>query len=159
MGLTSASLFYWGSAVASVNDPTFGNTQFPLGWAQYKSVYDCFMVYSSDIKVTFFNTSSTAPVRCAVLPYDSDSTTSGTTSGLFWSDAMTENPYGKVGDLSVIGGGHDVLRLKCHCDVRKIGGLNEMSTADANYRGFTGSANSIVGYAAPTELFNWGIAI
>lgn len=136
-----------------LNDPTQNNTVAPQGWNTYKAVYDKFVVHGSKIKATFTNTSSTIPMRVSVTPIQDDSTSTNLNS----QAVISQLPRSRIKYLSVQTGGKDVMSVSNYAKVKHLGGMKRLGPENEYYCGYTGSANSVISFTQPPELWSWNV--
>lgn len=100
----------------SVFDPDFtGGGNQPNYFDNLAALYGRYRVFSSSIKVTIINSSTTVPLRWALFP--SDLSTGGTNVA-----NASGNPYCKTGVVSQITGSRSVVTVKSSCSTAKING-------------------------------------
>lgn len=135
-----------------LNDPTQNGTVTSIqGWQTYSQIYDRYLVFASKCEVTFNNFSTTKPMRVSLAPRQFD-------TALGYTDVVqTELPNCKTANLSVQGGGKDVVKLKNYVKVKNISGV-KIDTTTEQYIGYTGSTNSVVALTPPTELWIWSLS-
>jgi hypothetical protein len=126
----------------------------PLGWAQYASVYDIFVVHSAAIEVTFNNLSTTVPVRALVVPYDIDKVGS---FPLSVDDSLCQTSLATLTHLGVLNSGKSVMTIKKRVTIAKLSGAKSITLQSADFVSYTGGSNSTNVYAAPVNVFRWWI--
>jgi hypothetical protein len=122
------------------------------GYIALSSVYDKYLVHSSRLEVTFFNLSTTIPVRTLVVPID---TALAASLPLAVDDDLTEIKYAQVGMLSILGGGHDSMKVSSSASMASLSGVKPFTSLASSFCGYTGSANSANAYTTPTDNFKW----
>jgi hypothetical protein len=121
------------------------------GFVALSLVYDSYIVTASKIKMIYSNISTTIPCRTLLLPYN---VAQVTVLPLTPDDNFVSSANAKLGELSIIGGGHDTNIVESSVTVADLTGV-ALTTQAANYVGTTGSTNSSNVYSAPLVAYKW----
>jgi len=144
-------------ALIGLNEPLnqtgFGiASQVPIGWSQYSSVYDNYVVHASYLKVAYCNLSTSNPIRATLVPSDDDA---NGLAGITNTNSISSNRMVKTKYLSISSGGQAVKILSNAQKVAKVAGVTKITSTDTGFVANTGSLNSTNAYSAPIALYQW----
>ncbi len=155
-GAAGAPAVYFFSANGMYDPDITGTGHQPLGFDQWLPVfYNHYMVYRSQIKVTFFSQNGGAVGSNILFIGLSDDTTTSTVTNTY-----LENPSYRHTHLSALGGGRDICTLTHSCELwKQFGMTKEALLASDNKRGTSASNPSeqsffVVGAASPNASSN-----
>jgi len=147
---TAFSVSYYINAPGSLS-------HLPKGYAPLASVYNQYFVKAVTYRYTVTNLSSTLPVKLYLLLANPD--TSATLSSNIVNLAETEGTITR--QLGISSSGQSVAIINApRARIASLAGLEkDVSQANEDYCGYTGSTNSTVAYTRPVQSYQLSAAI